>query len=132
MTVQQLSHLHDLNALIEYHKRRLADLRRRTQPGAQSMTGMPRAPGAKDKIGELVPRIVDLERRVQAEIAEYEREKAEITDYIGGIKDARARVIFLLRFVDRLTWKEISAALGNSVTPDSVRKTVYRYLRKGA
>jgi hypothetical protein len=127
MTIYQLSRWHDINALIMYHKQQLAELLSRTAPGAQMMTGMPHTPGAKDKLGELVPIIVDLERQIEG----YEREKQIIDTYIDSISDWRIKLVFELKFRDSVarTWAEAASAIAYArYSGDAARMIVIRYL----
>ena len=44
----------------------LQNLKRSVGPGTQALTGMPHAPGVKDKVGDLATEITYMERRVAA------------------------------------------------------------------
>jgi hypothetical protein len=125
MTIQQLSRLSGLKVRITYNRQQLDELRAQAEPKAQIITNMPHAPGTKDIIGELVPRIIDLERKIEKDEAELQK----IKDYINGIKDPKIQTIFILRFFDGLQWSEVAFAIGlRRTSADTIKKTVKRYL----
>jgi DNA-directed RNA polymerase specialized sigma24 family protein len=63
-------------------------------------------------------------------LAELEKNKAEITQFINDIPDLRTQRIFRLRIVKGFSWVQIAAKM--NATPDSIRKTYARYLKKNA
>ena len=60
----------------------------------------------------------------------HERNKLE--RYISSIQDRYIQRIFRFRFIDCLTWNEVAERVGNSNSPDSIKKLCYRYVNKGA
>lgn len=50
----------------------------------------------------------------------------EVEDYIDGIDDSRIRQLLRHRFIDNMSWKEISKVMYE--TEESARKAVERYL----
>ena len=98
-------------------------------PGAQVLTGMPHAPGYSDKLGDLVPAMLDLSDTIASlEVKKAQRESGVIS-FIQSIPDYRIRVIFSLRFLQGLTWKEVAAAMGGRNSADGVKSVCYRYLK---
>ena len=89
----------------------LQSLRDAACPGAAALTGMPHTPGIKDKVGDLA--------------AESE---GQIMPFIQGIDDDQTRLIFRLRFLRGLAWKEVAAVIGGRNSEDSVKMVCYRYL----
>jgi len=59
-----------------------------------------------------------------------ERELFELEGYIAGIEDSLTRLIFTLKFVEGLGWRQVAQRVGGDNSADSVRMTVIRYLRK--
>ena len=130
MTIKELSQLYHLNQEIEMDRLRLRNLEARAQPGAQVITGMPHAPGTKDKVGECAAEIADLRGIIEAKHQQCLYERARLERYIAGIDDSLTRQMFKLRFVNGLTWRQVAACIGGRNTDDGCRKAVQRYLRK--
>lgn len=130
MTIKELSQLYHLNREIEMDRLRLRNLEARAQPGAQVITGMPHAPGTKDKVGECAAEIADLRGIIEAKHRQCLYERARLERYIAGIDDSLTRQMFKLRFVNGLTWRQVAACIGGGNTDDGCRKAVQRYLRK--
>lgn len=55
-----------------------------------------------------------------------ERELLELEGYIAGIEDSLTRQIFLLRYVEGLSWQQVAARVNGSEA--SVKMAVKRYL----
>ena len=89
---------------------------------------MPKASGAKDKIGEVVPEIVDKEREIRMEVQDLEERRKRLHDFIRVLPNVRIRIIMSLRFIDQLTWTDVAAKIGGRETEDTVKKACYRYL----
>ena len=99
-------------------------------PGARVITGMPHAPGYRDKLGNLAAEIADISgeiQRIENELAELE---PEISAFIDSIYDGQTRAIFRLRYQRGLGWGEVASAMGGGNTAGTVRQICFRYLRK--
>ena len=108
MTLQELSRYYKLQRRLEKNREILVSLEAAAHPGAQLLTGMPHAPGVKDKTRQA-------ERKISA--------------YIDTIQDDQTRLIFRLRFLRCLTWSEVAALIGGRNTASSVRAICYRHLK---
>lgn len=53
----------------------------------------------------------------------------EVEKFISGIPDSQTRRIFMLRYVDGLSWNKVADKIGGGNTDDGVRKTAERYLK---
>ena len=106
----------------------LQSLREVACPGAQNLTGMPHASGVQDRVGDLAAEIADTETELQALDAEIHKAEAEILTFVQSIPDTQVRMIFRLRFLRGLSWKEVATVVGGRNTPDSVKIICYRYL----
>lgn len=128
LTLKELSQLYYMDKLIKRTDELI--LRLESQLGLQSpaLTGMPRAPGVSDKIGNNVPAKVDALRKAKQQKAEYEAAERRITAYIDSIDDLHIRLIFQFRFLDKMTWNDVADAVGGGNTEDSCKKLCYRYL----
>ncbi len=130
MTLKELSQLYYLNREIEMDKRRLQELEARALPGAQAIIGMPHGPGAVDKVGRYAAEIADLRGIIEAKLQQCIHERSRLERYIAGIDDSLTRQIFQLRFMKGMGYDQIAMTLGGGNTFESVRKRVYRYLRR--
>ena len=128
MTVKELSELHYLEGLIAHEQERLQDMRDKADVKAQIITGMPHGSGAKDRIGEIVPKIADAERELMDGIREYTEKRERILRYINRVPNARMKMILMLRFVDQKKWQEVADIIGGKETEYSVKSACYRYV----
>ena len=128
MTLQELSQLYYLNREIKMDKRRLAELELKVLPGAQSMSGMPHAPGVADKVGTYAAEMADLRAIIEEKSRRCLEERIRLERYIAGIKDSLTRQIFTSRFVEGLPWKDVAQRVGGDNNAGSVRMACYRYL----
>ena len=130
MTIKELSQLYHLNREIEMDRLRLRNLEARAQPGAQVITGMPHAPGTKDKVGECAAEIADLRGIILAKHQQCLYERNRLERYIAGIDDSLTRQIFTYRFVDGLPWETVACRIGGGNNAGNVKMICYRYLKQ--
>ena len=130
MTVQELQQLFYLEKLIEHEKERLEELRASAGLKSPLLSDMPKAPGARDKLGDLVPKIVDQEAEIAKSIKKYSETRERLLRYINHVPNARIKMIMILRFVDQKPWQEVADLLGGKETEYSVKKTIYRYVER--
>ena len=128
MNLKDLSQLYCLERQIQRDERRLEDLRSRLVNISPKLSGMPAKPGASDAIGDAVPAIIDLEKKIEQEKAAFEQEKIDMELFLRRIQDAQLRLIFILRFVDLKSWNEVADEIGGNNTEASVSQACYRYL----
>ena len=86
----------------------LQNLKRSVGPGTQALTGMPHAPGVKDKVGDLATEIAYMERRVAALQAKVDDQAVEVRNFIAGVQDDQMKIILSLRYIRGLTWIEVA------------------------
>lgn len=130
MTKEELSYHAELKKQLAADLELLAFLETVAGPRAQHLDGMPRAPGARDPAGDLAADIADLKMEISELEAEAARSEAKIVDYITAIKDARTRMIFRLRFIRGMAWKEVAATVG-WITESGVKSICNRYIARG-
>ena len=128
MTVQELQQLFYLNTLIRHEKERLEDLRSALALKSPALTDMPKAPGAKDKIGDIVPEIIDQEQEIERNLKAYKEARDKLTAYINHVPNIRIRTILILRFIDQKPWQEVAETIGGKETEYSVKQACYRYV----
>ena len=90
----------------------LQNLKRSVGPGTQALTGMPHAPGVKDKVGDLATEIAYMERRVAALQAKVDDQAVEVRNFIAGVQDDQMKIILSLRYIRGLTWIEVGSGAG--------------------
>lgn len=90
---------------------RVERLRARLESGRQSsVTGMPRG-GAKDWT-DTADRLIELERRLNAQTRESVRWKLAAIDAIDAIEDSRLREVLELYYLDGFSWEQVAHRMG--------------------
>jgi len=74
-------------------------------------------------------RLKKLKKRLQRRIDELMEKREELEEYISTIDDSELRIIFALRYINGLTWREIAAHLGVAGDGSTERKKHDRYLK---
>lgn len=128
MTLQDLSRYYKLRERLNRDEEILASFEARAHPGAQVLTGMPHAPGVRDKVGDLAVEIADMKEQIAALQREIATEEKRVSDFISGIENDQTRMIFRLRFLRCLTWGEVASVIGGRNTEAGVKNICYRYL----
>lgn len=128
MTLQELSQYYKLRERLNRDEEILDSLRAAACPGAQNLSGMPHAPGVRDKVGDLAVEIADMTERIRDLKEEIDRAEAAVTEFVESIENDQTRMIFRLRFLRCLTWGEVAAVIGGRNTEDGVKSACYRYL----
>ena len=135
MTVKELDQLAYLEKIIQYEQDRLDDLRASVGLHSPGLSDMPKAPGARDKLGDTVPKIVDQTQEIEENIRLYQKTREKLLDYINGVPFIRIKMIMKLRFIDHKSWQEVADYIDNGTgkeTSDSVRMAVNTYLSQEA
>lgn len=128
MTLAALNDHYKLVTKLTESREILQSLRDRAYPGASVITGMPHSPGVKDKVGDLASDIADMDARIGYLESEVKASEEHIMPYIQSIDDNRTRLIFRLRFLRGMEWKEVACVIGGRNTAESVKSVCYRYL----
>ena len=85
MTLLELNQHYELVEKLTKAREMLQSLRDAACPGAAVLTGMPHAPGVKDKVGDLAAEIVDMDARVGWLEAEVKASEESIMPFIWCI-----------------------------------------------
>lgn len=128
MDLERLSQAYYLKKEIAIYQEQLQDLWDMASPGAVSMDGMPSTHGNGSKVENLVLQIEAMTEKIHNKQQELLVELQDLTDWIMRIPDSHLRLVFVLRFLNALSWQEVADALGGKNTEDSCKKMVYRYL----
>lgn len=128
MTLDELNQHFDLVEKLKTANEMLESMRSAAEPGAQKITGMPHASGARDMVGMLAIEIVTLEESIADLKKEVAYSEPYIKAFIDGIDDLQLRMAFRLRFLHAVSWKETAGLLGGGNTEYSVKSMCYRYI----
>lgn len=112
MTNEELSQLYYLRREIEMDARRLKALEK--EPGAVHRAAL---------VQDIRDTIETKRRRCMAQRDALER-------YIAGTQDTYVRQIFVLRYAEGLPWLQVSLCLGGVNSPENLRVTAKRYLKR--
>ena len=126
MTIEKLNEIKELSKTINALKRRLAVTKAKSISTTSSLSGVPRAPGISDKVGNSVADIDEIKRKIH----NARRRRKRLKVYIYCIDDDYMREIMISKFIDGDTWEGIAAEIGNGNTKDSVRKSCERFLER--
>lgn len=160
MTVKELSRLYWLKREIDADQKRLYDLDHEINVdekrlalleeevaslSAQAFDSMPKTPSktgsrveedaiALAALKEHIQRKKQAREAIMRVIREKQalciEERHRLEAYIAGIPESAVRLIITYRFVDGLTWAQVSESLGMRTTEDSVKKMCYRFLKQ--
>lgn len=130
MTISELNQLYNLTKLIERDENEIQMIEDRLGVKSPSLTGMPHAPGAHDKLGEGIPELVDRKNELEERKRKYTEVRNKLRSYIETVPDLHVRLIMQLRFLDMMSWNEVANFAGGKHSEDSVRMMVIRYLEK--
>lgn len=132
MTLEELNQHLELKEKMEKAQETLISLRGAAYPGAAVMTGMPHAPGVKDKVGDLAIEIADMTDRIHGLAKQIAEREPQVLEFIAEVKDDKTRTMLRLRFVRGLSWKEVAQTMGRWATANSVKSACYRCIREKA
>lgn len=127
MTKEDLSQHMELRKRMANALELLASLEAAASPRAQHLDGMPHASGISDRTGDLAAEIADAKAVINGLQAEVIRSETVAAAWIATIDDMQTRMIFRLRYIRGLPWKEVAALVGGGNTDRSVRLRAYRY-----
>ena len=159
MTVKELSKLYWLNREVELNRKQLAALEKEIgQDGAElerlrasmdglkspGLDGMPHGTDVSNPVESTVLQIMALEEALRRKhdammnlkalisarqtVIVLERDRLE--RYISTIPDSNLRQMFIFRYINGLSWEAVTVSMGSGYLQDSIRKAVYRYIRK--
>lgn len=121
----------ELRQQLEKEREMLAALEAAAGPRTQRLNGMPLAHGVGDPVGCLAVEIADMRETIIRREAAVARSEVMVAAYIQTIEDSLTRMIFRLRFIRGMAWKEVAAAIGGRNTENGVKNICYRYMERG-
>ena len=133
MTSIDIEFLRTLPKIIEQKKSEINRLRSMIGLKGARITGMPHSV-SQDKIGEIMPAIVDAEEELHELEQKYNALYLKALEWLNNIEDLKASYCISLRYLDGYSWdevaREISNAEGIAVTDSAARKYCRRYLQE--
>lgn len=130
MTKKELSQLYYLKKEIKEQQRRIAELEAAATKCTANISGMPSGRGISDKVGQYAAQIADLKAILDLNIKKCFYELNQIDRYIQSVDDPLIRQIMMYRFENHMSWRQIERAIGGNNNAESLRKRLFRYLRK--
>ena len=91
---------------------------------------MPKGNGLNDKVANCTADIADLKTLLDLNIRKYYFELNRLNRYIASVDDSLTRMILTLRFINRLSWKQVAYSVGGNNTENGVKQIITRHLRK--
>ena len=130
MTFKELNGLHYISKQIERYEMEIRRINERLTAISPSLTGMPHATGAHDKIGEGVPELVDKKNELEEKRGKLRDEEKRLQDYIDAVPDPKIQLLMQYRFIDMMTWQEVADEAGGRNSENSVQMIIKRYLKR--
>ncbi len=130
MTQEDLKQLRPINALIRVQMQRISDLRAAAGVQSPRLDAIPSGSGPRDKIGAIVPQIIDQENELIETLRMYYDRKRELDHFIDTIQDFKVRLIAMLRYRDGLPWESVADEIGGRATGYSVKHACQRYFER--
>lgn len=130
MTLQDLNGYLTLLKNLERARESLLDLQDAAVPGAQVLTGMPHAPGVKDKVGNLAVEIADTKTEIERMEAEARAAEAKIDAFIQTIPYVDLRTLFRLRYIRQMSFEDIAELYKWKYHETTLRRRIEKYMQK--
>lgn len=130
MTKKELSKLYYLKKEIEQLRRQIAELEAVATNCSTRITGLPSGKGISDKIGNYAAQIADLKALLDLNLKKCFYELNRLNRYIEEVDEQLIKQIMIYRFENQMSWMQIEKAMGGKNRAESLRKKLYRYLKK--
>ena len=129
MTKKELSQLYYLKKEIKEQQRRITELEAAATKCTANISGIPSGKGISDKVGQYAAQIADLKAILDLNIKKCFYELNRLTRYIESIEDSEMKLIFSFRYIQNMSWYEISKNLGSLGDGSTERKKHNRFLK---
>ena len=130
LTKKELSQLYYLKKEIKEQQRRIAELEAAATNCSTKITGLPSGKGISDKIGNYAAQIADLKALLDLNLKKCFYEFNRLNRYIEEVDEPLMKQIMIYRFENQMSWMQIEKAMGGKNRAESLRKKLYRYLKK--
>ena len=115
---------------IKEQQRRIAELEAAATNCSTKITGLPSGKGISDKIGNYAAQIADLKALLDLNLKKCFYEFNRLNRYIEEVDEPLMKQIMIYRFENQMSWMQIEKAMGGKNRAESLRKKLYRYLKK--
>lgn len=126
ISLRELSQLYYLKKEIKELRRQISELESAAGCTAK-ITGLPSGEVISDKIGEYAAQIADLRALLDLNLKKSLYELNQLNRYIESIEDTEIKLIFSLRYMNGMSWGEISKSIGTLGDDSTERKKHNRY-----
>ena len=130
MTKKELSQLYKLSGKIRILQNQLEKVIADAEKTTAILSDMPQASGTRDRVGEITAIIIDIKTEIQDRIDKYWRQYNVLLNYIKSVSDPIVRQALTLKYVEGMKWEEVVKKIGGKNTSESIKKMVYRYLKR--
>ncbi|MBQ9428602.1 MAG: hypothetical protein IJU41_03550 [Clostridia bacterium] len=127
MTIRELSRLYYIRKEIDALLSVRAELLSRASAVTQTLSGLPRAPGRRDKVGDGAAALADLDHDLARLLEDYRAEARRLVDFIAACPDPHVRLCMELRFLRGYRWHRVAAVIGGGNSPEGCIMAVRRY-----
>jgi len=129
MTLREIKRYATLVARLSRAEEILESIQNASRPGsATSSSTRINATKDKDKVGNLLAEIEDLQDRIAYLKREIDKEKRKLNKFIDKIVDERVRMALRLKYFRDITWWQVADILGENYNEEGVKKLCYKYL----
>lgn len=130
MTKRELEQLTLLNKEIGRDLERLHELHAVLTGCASSISGLPHIGVLRDRdrTGQFVSTIELLQDTIVERVLDSVTLYIQINAFINSIDDPMIRQIIALRYLDGLSWRQVSQKIGSGISVSGVRMLLTRYL----
>jgi hypothetical protein len=125
LTERELKQLFFLKKECERLQKDILDKKTKVGYKSPAISDMPR--GNPKSYTDDIDEIVDLEAIMSLNLKRIQRERVRLEEYIGNIEDAEMRLIFRLRHINCMTWREIGDEM--FMNHETVRRKYKKYLK---
>ena len=128
MTFEDLISVHNINIEIKKVQEEIQQLREQNFFKPNIISDMPRGGTGKDMLVEYVAESERLDDILNYSLRKLQKKRAEIEEFICGIKDNETRLIVRLRCINNMDWIDIGTELG--MDRRTASRKFYSYLEK--
>jgi hypothetical protein len=130
MTQKELGQYYWLCREIQMDEERLVELEAKAASlQSPSLSGMPHGNEVTSKVERYAVEIVDLQAIIAAKRLQCIHERNRLERFIADIPDSVTRIIFTLRCVDKLNWRQVAVRMGGPMTEENAKQLFSRYLK---
>ena len=125
-----LDELRKLENEIRKEEHLLEQLRSKLNPHSPNLDKIGGYTGPHDRIGEIMPLIVDLERTIPAKKDEVRKLKQNIESALQSMTDYRFRLGVTYHYLNGLDWESTAKAIGGKENAASIQRYCFVTLKK--